>query len=85
MVINGVLVGLVGIIVGCVGVFYWGFVIIGGIVGILVVYFVVFFDKIKIDDFVGVIFVYLVNGVWGILVVGFFNMEKGLFYGGGIN
>lgn len=85
MVINGVLAGLVGITAGCAGVSYWGSVIIGGIAGILVVYSVAFFDKIKIDDPVGAISVHLVNGVWGTLAVGFFNMEKGLFYGGGIN
>jgi len=32
---------------------------------------------------VGALSVHLVNGVWGTLAVGLFNMEKGLFYGGG--
>ncbi|MBE9175981.1 ammonium transporter [Synechocystis salina LEGE 06155] len=85
MVINGVLAGLVGITAGCAGVSYWSSVIIGGIAGIIVVYSVAFFDKIKIDDPVGALSVHLVNGIWGTLAVGFFNMEKGLFYGGGIN
>ena len=85
MVINGVLAGLVGITAGCAGVSYWSSVIIGGIAGIIVVYSVAFFDKIKIDDPVGALSVHLVNGIWGTLAVGLFNMEKGLFYGGGIN
>jgi Amt family ammonium transporter len=85
MVINGVLAGLVGVTAGCAGVSYWGSVIIGGIAGILVVYSVAFFDKIKIDDPGGALSVHLVNGIWGTLAVGLFNTEKGLFYGGGIN
>ncbi|MBE9203555.1 ammonium transporter [Synechocystis salina LEGE 06099] len=84
MVINGVLAGLVGITAGCAGVSFWGAVIIGGIAGILVVYSVAFFDKIKIDDPVGAISVHLVNGMWGTLAVGFFAKEGGLLYGGGI-
>ncbi|MEB3311655.1 MAG: ammonium transporter [Snowella sp.] len=84
MVINGVLAGLVAVTAGCEGVSYFGAIIIGGIGGILVVYAVPFFDKLKIDDPVGAISVHLVNGAWGTLAVGLFNQEKGLFYGGGI-
>ena len=83
MVINGVLAGLVAITAGCDGVSYWGAVIIGALGGILVVYSVAFFDSLKIDDPVGALSVHLVNGIWGTLAVGLFNMEKGLFYGGG--
>ena len=83
MVINGVLAGLVAITAGCDGISYWGAVIIGSIGGVLVVYAVGFFDSLKIDDPVGALSVHLVNGVWGTLAVGLFNMEKGLFYGGG--
>ena len=84
MVINGVLAGLVGITAGCAGVSYWGAVIIGGIAGVLVVYSVAFFDKIKIDDPVGALSVHLVNGIWGTLAVGLFDQESGLLFGGGI-
>lgn len=84
MVINGILAGLVAVTAGCEGVSYFGAIIIGGIGGVLVVYAVPFFDKLKIDDPVGAISVHLVNGVWGTLAVGLFNQEKGLFYGGGI-
>ncbi|MEB3160148.1 MAG: ammonium transporter [Synechocystis sp.] len=85
MVINGILAGLVGITAGCAAVSYWGAVIIGAIAGVLVVYSVAFFDKIKIDDPVGALSVHLVNGIWGTLAVGLFSQEKGLFFGGGIN
>ncbi|MBC6421677.1 MAG: ammonium transporter [Hormoscilla sp. SP5CHS1] len=83
MIINGILAGLVGITAGCDGVSYTGAVIIGAIAGVIVVFSVGFFDKIKIDDPVGATSVHLVNGIWGTLAVGLFNTESGLFYGGG--
>ncbi|HAC63079.1 MAG TPA: ammonium transporter [Cyanothece sp. UBA12306] len=86
MIINGILAGLVGITAGCDGVSYWGAVMIGAIAGVIVVYSVGFFDSVaQIDDPVGAISVHLVNGIWGTLAVGLFNMESGLFYGGGIS
>jgi Amt family ammonium transporter len=84
MIINGILAGLVGVTAGCNDVTYWGAVIIGAIAGIIVVYSVSFFDKIKIDDPVGALSVHLVNGTWGTLAVGLFSKTNGLFYGGGI-
>jgi Amt family ammonium transporter len=59
-------------------------VIIGLIGGALVVYAVLAFDRIKIDDPVGALSVHLVNGVWGTLCVGLFHKEGGLFLGGGM-
>lgn len=79
MIINGILVGLVGIMVGCDGVFDLEVVIIGVVVGIIVVFLVFLFDNLKIDDLVGVILVYLVGGVWGILVVGIFVEGVNIF------
>ncbi|MFE4104902.1 ammonium transporter [Almyronema epifaneia] len=84
MIINGILAGLVGITAGCAGVGYWGAVIIGLIAGIIVVFSVAFFDSIKIDDPVGAISVHLVCGVWGTFAVGLFDLESGLFFGGGV-
>lgn len=83
MALNGALAGLVGITAGCDGVSALGAVIIGLIAGVIVVYSVILFDKIKVDDPVGAISVHLVNGAWGTLAVGLFNTESGLFYGGG--
>lgn len=45
----------------------------------IVVFIVLLFDKLKIDDVVGVILVYLIVGIWGILIVLLFN--DGVFYG----
>ena len=47
--------------------------IIGLIAGIIVVFAVIGFDKIKIDDPVGAISVHLVCGIWGTLAVGIFG------------
>ena len=85
MVINGVLAGLVSITAGCNVVEPVSAIIIGVIAGILVDIAVVFFDKIKVDDPVGAIAVHGVNGLFGTLAVGFFAIEGGLFYGGGIS
>ncbi len=40
----------------------------------IVVFSVVFFDKLKIDDPVGAISVHGVNGAWGTLAAGIFNI-----------
>ncbi len=83
MIINGSLAGLVAITAPCDGVSVFGSFIIGGVAGFLVVERVLFFDRIKIDDPVGATSVHLINGIWGTLSVGLFDVEKGLFYGGG--
>ena len=87
MVINGILAGLVAITAPCNWVTPGGSFIIGVVAGLLVVYAVLFFDKIRVDDPVGALSVHLVNGVWGTLSLGLFAADiggiKGLFYGGG--
>ena len=78
MIINGILGGLVGITAGCASVNYISAIIIGAIAGVLVVFSVSFFDKIKIDDPVGAISVHLVCGAWGTLAVGIFDGDTGI-------
>ncbi|GMQ26009.1 ammonium transporter [Algoriphagus sp. oki45] len=73
MVLNGILAGLVGITAGADQMGVLDSVIIGFIGGGLIVFSVVFFDKIKIDDPVGAISVHLVGGIWGTLAVGIFG------------
>lgn len=87
MILNGTLAGLVAITAPCYWVGTGASVIIGLIAGVLVVYAVLFFDKVKADDPVGALSVHLVNGVWGTLSIGLFasrNDVLGLFYGGGL-
>lgn len=76
MALNGALAGLVGITAGadCIGVM--DSVIVGGIAGIIVVFSVLAFDKIKLDDPVGALSVHLVCGIWGTLAVGIFGVDK---------
>ena len=85
MIINGILAGLVSITAPCNDVSYFSAVIIGSIAGIIVVFAVGFFDRIRIDDPVGAISVHLVNGAWGTLAVGIFARDSGLLTGHGIN
>ncbi|MCP3922542.1 MAG: ammonium transporter [Desulfobacterales bacterium] len=73
MSLNGALAGLVGITAGCANVSPTSSIIIGLIAGVLVVFSVMFFDKIRIDDPVGAISVHGVCGAWGTLAAGIFN------------
>ena len=75
MVLNGMLAGLVGITAGADVFVPSSAFFIGFISGIIVVFSVVFFDKIKVDDPVGAISVHLVCGIWGTLAVGIFSTE----------
>jgi Amt family ammonium transporter len=85
MALNGTLAGLVSITASCDGVSPAGAIMIGIIGGSLVVLSVLFIDnKLKIDDPVGAVSVHGVCGLWGTLSVGLFNMDSGLFYGGGL-
>lgn len=72
MILNGCLAGLVAITAPCAFVTLQAGAIIGFIGGVLVVFAVIFFDKIKMDDPVGALAVHLANGVWGTLALGLF-------------
>ncbi len=72
MTLNGVLAGLVGITAGADCVSVGAATFIGAVAGIIVVFAVLFFDRIRLDDPVGALSVHLVNGVWGTLAVGLF-------------
>ncbi|GAB3228668.1 ammonium transporter [Algoriphagus aestuariicola] len=78
MVLNGILAGLVGITAGADQMGVLDSVFIGLVGGGLVVFGVVLFDKIKIDDPVGAISVHLVGGIWGTLAVGLFGDLAGM-------
>ncbi len=85
MALNGALAGLVSITAPCDGVTPVGAIVIGAVCGVLVVSSVLFIDHVlKVDDPVGAVSVHGVCGLWGTLAAGLFNMESGLFYGGGL-
>jgi Amt family ammonium transporter len=73
MTLNGALAGLVGITAGCANVSPFSAVIIGLVAGVLVLFSVLFFDKIKVDDPVGAVSVHGVCGAWGTLAAGLFD------------
>jgi len=73
MALNGILAGLVGITAGADSIPVWSSVIVGAISGVLVLFSVMFFDKLKIDDPVGAISVHGVCGNFGTIAVGLFG------------
>ena len=84
MTLNAALAGLVAITPTCATVDALGASIIGIVSGFVVVLVVEFLDmKLHIDDPVGAVAVHLANGIWGTVSDGLFNVESGLFYGGG--
>lgn len=85
MTMNGALAGLVGITAPCATVTPGPSILIGLIAGVLVVLSIEFIDKVlKIDDPVGAASVHGVCGAWGTIACGLFNVDGGLFYGGGV-
>jgi len=94
MIINGTLAGLVAITAPCAFVSVPVSALIGLISGVLVVFAVMTFDRLKLDDPVGALSVHLVHGVLGTLFVGLFAdpavcpaaavAKPGLFFGGGM-
>ncbi len=74
MSLNGALAGLVAITAGCANVMPGSAIIIGAVAGVIVVLSVVFFDRIRIDDPVGAVSVHGINGAWGTLAAGIFNI-----------
>lgn len=91
---NGALAGLVSITAPVGAVDPWAAFVIGFIGGLIVVYSVLAFDSIKIDDPVGAISVHGTCGIWGTLSIGIFakyddaflgRPDAGLIYGGGVD
>jgi len=73
MALNGILAGLVGITAGADVISLTGAVMVGATAGVIVVFAILMFDKLKIDDPVGAISVHGVCGIWGTLAVGIFT------------
>jgi Amt family ammonium transporter len=99
MLCNGMLAGLVAITAPSAFVDPIGAVIIGAIAGVLVIWSVLFVEKVlKVDDPVGAVSVHGTCGAWGCLSIGLFGSGQygsgwngvanlaptGLFYGGGL-
>ncbi len=78
MALNGVLAGLVGITAGADSVSVLASALIGLIAGAIVLFSIIFLDRIRIDDPVGAISVHGVCGIWGTVAVGIFAEEMSL-------
>ena len=75
MVLNGALAGLVAITAEPLGPSPLAATLIGAVGGVIVVFSVLGFDRIKIDDPVGAISVHGIAGIWGLLAVPLSNAE----------
>lgn len=76
MALNGALAGLVAITAGCANVSPLSAVIIGAFAGIIVVYSVLFIERIlKVDDPVGAVSVHAVCGAFGTIAAGIFDIN----------
>ena len=75
MILNGALAGLVAITAGPDTPTPLMATIIGAVGGLIVVFSIVFMDKVKIDDPVGAISVHGVVGLWGLLAVPLTNPD----------
>lgn len=78
MTLNGILAGLVGITAGADLMSPLESIVIGFISGIIVVFAVIIFDKVKLDDPVGALSVHLVCGIFGTVAVGIWGEKAGL-------
>ncbi len=73
MSLNGAIAGLVAITAPCNNVQPLSAVIIGAAAGVIVVFSVLFFDRIRVDDPVGAISAHGVAGAWGTMAAALFN------------
>lgn len=77
LTLNGTLAGLVGITAGANLMSPFEAILIGIISGIIVVFSVILFDKLQLDDPVGALSVHLIGGIFGTLAVGLFGVKAG--------
>ncbi len=83
MSMNATLAGLVGVTAGCSNVDIIGALVIGVVSGFLVMGATWLLEHVlHLDDCVGAVPVHFANGIWGIIAVGLFDVDDGLFYSG---
>lgn len=95
MMLNGAIGALVAITAACAFVAPWGAILIGFVAGLIVVFGVLFVERVGIDDPIGAVAAHGMSGVWGTLALGFLALPSqakslatgsaGLFYGGGFH
>jgi Amt family ammonium transporter len=95
MMLNGAIAALVAITAACAFVSPWAAIVIGFGAGVIVVFGVLFVERIGLDDPVGAVAAHGMSGIWGTLSLGFLTVPSlaknlatgsgGLFYGGGFH
>ncbi len=81
LILRGAIAGLVAISGSCNTVSIGSGIIIGAIAGLLAVLFIIWFDRVRIDDPVGVLSMHLIGGLWGTVAIGIFDRNVGLIRG----
>jgi Amt family ammonium transporter len=81
LIIRGILAGLVAISGCCNAVSSVSAIWIGAIAGFLAVMVIGWFDRVRMDDPVGVLSVHLIGGLWGTIATGIFDNKSGLITG----
>ena len=82
--VNGILAGLVAITASCGNVTMYASFIIGLVGGLVYIGFSELVLKLKVDDPLDAFAVHYGAGLWGVLCVGLFDLDQGLFYSGNI-
>ena len=76
--LNGVLAGLVGVTAGAASLSFGASVLTGAVAGVIMVFSVMAFERIGIDDPVGAVSVHGVAGLWGLLAVGLLSADASI-------
>lgn len=79
MALNGALAGLVGVTASADVVSVSSSIVIGMVSGVIVIFGVPLFDRLRLDDPVGALSVHLLCGIWGTLAVGIFAPDQASF------
>jgi Amt family ammonium transporter len=74
----------VSITASCNNVAHWAALIIGAIGGLIYIWSCIILIRLKIDDPVEASQVHGFCGAWGVLGVGLFDIDNGLFMTGGV-
>jgi Amt family ammonium transporter len=76
MMLNGAIGALVAITAACAFVAPWAAIVIGFVSGVIVVFGVLFVERIGIDDPIGAVAAHGMSGVWGTLALGFLTLPS---------
>ena len=80
--INGILAGLVSVTAPCGNITSYAALVIGLIGALIYIGFSQMVVRLRIDDPLDAFAVHYGAGLWGVISVGLFDLDKGLFYSG---